>query len=66
MPLTKTEYVTGAEAKADTGELHAPDTAQPQNMQAFTCCFAMEYCHGEDHTIDKPEDYAFWREYVPE
>jgi hypothetical protein len=66
LPLTKTEYVTGAEAKSDTQELHAPDAAQPQNMQAFTCCFAMEHCPGEDHTIAKPEDYAFWRDYVPQ
>ena len=34
-------------------------------MQAFTCCFAMDYLRGEDHTIDKPRDYAFWRDYVP-
>lgn len=66
LPLTKTEYVTGAEAKAETNELHAPDTALPHNMQAFTCCFVMEFCPGEDHTIDKPEEYAFWRDYVPQ
>jgi hypothetical protein len=34
-------------------------------MQAFTCCFAMDYLHGEDHTIEQPHDYAFWRDYVP-
>lgn len=66
LPLAKTEYVTGAEAKFDTNELHAPDAAQPQNMQAFTCCFPMEYCPGEDHTIDKPDDYTYWRDYVPQ
>lgn len=65
LPLTGTEYVTGAEAQAETGEPHAPETAAPLNMQAFTCCFAMDYLAGEDHTIDKPEEYAFWREYVP-
>ena len=43
LPLTKTEYVTGAESQKETGELHAKPEAQPQNMQAFTCCFAMEY-----------------------
>jgi len=65
LPLTKTEYVTGAEAQKETGELHAPATAQPQNMQAFTCCFAMEYLAGEDHTIEQPREWAFWRDYVP-
>jgi hypothetical protein len=65
LPLTKTEYVTGAEAQKDTGEPHAKPEYQPQNMQAFTCCFAMEYIHGEDHTIEKPRDWEFWRDYVP-
>lgn len=66
LPLTKTEYVTGFEPKSETNELHAPDTAQPQNMQAFTVCFAMEYRDGEDHTIDRPADYGYWRDYVPQ
>ncbi|MFA6243834.1 MAG: FAD-dependent oxidoreductase, partial [Candidatus Hydrogenedentales bacterium] len=66
LPMTKTEYVVGAEAKSDTNELHATPEYQPKNMQAFTCCFAMEHIEGEDHTIDKPAEYAFWRGYVPE
>ena len=65
LPLTKTEYVTGAESQKETGEPHAKPTAEPQNMQAFTCCFAMEYLHGEDHTIETPREWAFWRDYVP-
>jgi hypothetical protein len=65
LPLTRTEYVTGFESRAETGELHAPERAQPLNMQAFTVCFAMDYIADEDHTIDKPAEYAFWREYVP-
>lgn len=65
LPMTKTEHVTGFESKEETGELHAPDVPQPENMQAFTCCFAMEYRENEDHTIDRPEEYGFWRDYVP-
>lgn len=65
LPLTRTEYVTGAEAQRDTGELHAKAEAQPYNMQAFTCCFAMDYLAGEDHTIEPPRDWKFWRDYVP-
>ena len=38
---------------------------QPGNQQAITCCFAVEYLDGEDHTIDRPAEYAFWRDYVP-
>ena len=65
LPLTGTEYVTGAESQRDTGEPHAPVEAAPHNLQAFTCCFAMDYLKGEDHTLDKPAEYAFWREFVP-
>jgi hypothetical protein len=35
-------------------------------MQAITWCFAMEYRDGEDHRIDKPENYGFWRDYKPQ
>lgn len=65
LPLTKTEYVTGFESKKQTGEPHAPEVAQPNNHQSFTVCFAMDYREGENHTIEKPADYAFWRDYVP-
>lgn len=65
LPMTKTEYVVGAEAQRVTGEPHAKPEAQPANQQSFTCCFAMDYLEGEDHTIERPRDYAFWREHVP-
>lgn len=66
LPLTRAEYVTGFESRRQTGEPHAPEQAQPANIQSFTVCFAMDYVAGEDHTIDKPEEYGFWRDYVPE
>lgn len=66
LPLTKTEYVTGAEAQSETGEPHAARTAQPQNMQAYTICFPLEYVGGEDHTIEKPREWEFWRDYTPQ
>lgn len=65
LPLTKTEFVTGAEAQSSTGEKHAPAVAQPANSQSFTYCFAMDYLPGEDHTIEKPPGYAQWRDDVP-
>ncbi len=65
LPMAGVEHVTGAESKKDMGELHAPDTARPDNMQAFTCCFPMEYCPGENHVGDPPRDYAYWKTYVP-
>ena len=65
LPLTKTEFVTGFESRRQTGEAHAPLEAQPNNIQAFTVCFAVDYLPGQDHTIEKPQDYDFWRDYVP-
>ena len=65
LPLAGVEYVTGFEAKTETGELHGAEKAQPANHQSFTCCFAMDYVPGADHTIDRPADYDFWRDYVP-
>ncbi|MDR3619144.1 MAG: FAD-dependent oxidoreductase [Paludisphaera borealis] len=66
LPLAGVEHVVGAESQAPTGEPHALETASPQTQQAFTCCFAVEYRDGEDHTIDRPAEYAFWRDYKPE
>jgi hypothetical protein len=65
LPLTRTEYVTGFESSKQTGEPHAPAEAQPANIQSCTWCFTMSHHPGEDHTIDKPAQYDFWREYVP-
>ncbi len=66
LPLTGTAYVTGAESRKDTGELHAPEVADPDNQQAFTLCFAMGYDPENNHVIDKPEKYDFWRSYIPD
>lgn len=64
LPLTGTEYVTGAESVRETGEPHAlPGEADPADMQAITHCFAVDYLEGENHTIGKPRDYDFWRQY---
>jgi hypothetical protein len=67
LPMTKTEYVSGAEAKADTGEPHAAERAQADNVQGFTWCFpvAFDPMDGADHTIDKPKQYDRWRDYAP-
>lgn len=64
LPLTGTEYVTGFESQADTGEPSAPAVAQPANMQAVSVCFALDHVDG-DHTIDRPGSYGFWRAYSP-
>jgi hypothetical protein len=65
LPLTQTEYVTGAEAKADTLEPHAQAIAKPDEVQSFTFCFAVEYCKGKNHTIKKPKDYERFKKTQP-
>lgn len=64
LPISGAEYVTGAESQKQTGEPHAVSgDPEPLNMQAITYCLAMEYLPGENHVIDKPEQYEFWRSY---
>jgi hypothetical protein len=65
LPLTGTEYVSGAESREDTGEPHAPAIADPLNMQAFSVCFAVDHLEGEDHTIERPAQYDKWRSFAP-
>ena len=66
LPLTRTEYVTGSDARAVTGEAHAGEKAEPANEQCVTFCFDMDYLEGEDHTIEKPPDYDEWKSFVPQ
>lgn len=65
LPITGTDYVIGAESRADTGEPQATDTPRPHETQGFTYCFAVEFCPGEDHTITPPPEYAYFREHQP-
>lgn len=68
LPMTGTEYVTGFESQAQTGEPSAPSLAQPQNMQAVSVCFAVDSIdpkiYGEQMG-ERPDDYDYWRTYAP-
>ncbi len=65
LPLTQTDYVTGAESKADTGEPNAQVTAKPEEVQSFSYCFAVEYCQGQHHCIKKPKNYEWFKQTQP-
>jgi hypothetical protein len=65
LPLSGTEYVIGSESIAETDEPHAGPVARPDNVQAVTHAFAVEYRPTEDHTIDRPEDYDHWKAACP-
>lgn len=65
LPLTGTEFVVGTESRNDTRELHAPLKADPDNHQAFTMCFAMDYLPDTNNINAKPAEYDYWRNLVP-
>ncbi len=66
LPLAGVEYVRGTESQADTDEPSAAREARPENVQAFSVCFAIDYCEGENHRITRPERYDFWRDFMPD
>lgn len=62
LELGQVESVIGAESKAQTGEPLAGDVADPREQMVFTHVFALDYHPGEEHVIDKPKDYDFWKQ----
>ncbi|WP_144765835.1 FAD-dependent oxidoreductase [Curtobacterium sp. 9128] len=66
LPLAGVEHVVGAESRDEHDEPHAPEVADPANQQGITFCFAVSHHDGEDHTIQRPEMYDFWRSYQPD
>ena len=62
LELAGVEHVVGAESQDETGEPHAlPGAPNPVDQQAVSWCFPLDYIPGENHTIERPEDYDFWR-----
>lgn len=64
LELAGIPHAVGAEARADTGELHAPERADPRDQQAITWCASLDHRPGESHVIAKPESYEYWRDTV--
>ena len=65
LPLAGAEHVTGAEAQELTNEPHAYPGGNERCQMAITWCFAIDYVDGDDHTIDRPEQYEFFRDHIP-
>jgi FAD dependent oxidoreductase len=64
LELAGVEHVIGAESQRDTGEPHAVEgDPRPLDQQAITWCFAIDHLDGEDHRIEKPAGYEFWKGY---
>jgi hypothetical protein len=67
LPMTGTEYITGAESQSQTGESHAvTGESQPNNIQGITHVVAVGWDPKEKHLIRKPSRYDMWREYQPD
>lgn len=63
LPIVGADYSIGAESKNETRELHALNEGNPQDIQSITHVFALEYAKGENNTIEKPDQYDYWRNY---
>ena len=59
--LSKTEYTIGAESIEETLEPHAKLKADRDDNQPITWVAAVSYHEGEDHTIEKPQMYDYFR-----
>jgi hypothetical protein len=64
LDLGQVEHTIGAESRGQTAEPHAlAGVADPRDQQAITWGAALDYRPGEDYTIARPADYAFWKGY---
>lgn len=63
LPITKTDYVTGAESYKEYNEPHAPLEAAPHDMQPITWVAAMAYEEGGHNRIAKPPMYDLFKSF---
>lgn len=62
LPLADVPYSSGAESRSETGEPHAPEHANPENVQDFVYPFVIEFRPGETHVIEKPAHYESFKQ----
>lgn len=59
--LSKTDYTIGAESKSETNEPHAKEVADRSDNQPVTWVAAVSYHEGENHVMEKPAMYDYFR-----
>lgn len=64
LPLTNTNYVTGAESFDETNEPHAPKVGDAQDMQPITWTAAVGFNKENKIIMEKPELYDYFKSYV--
>ncbi|WP_025683128.1 FAD-dependent oxidoreductase [Paenibacillus maysiensis] len=65
LPMAGVEHTSGAESRDDTGEPHALEYADPMDMQSITHVAAVDYIPHGSFIIERPQQYDFWRNYIP-
>lgn len=66
LTLGNVDHVIGAESRAEYGELHAPNGADPLDQQAITWCCALEWAPGHTDLVDRPALYDRFATAVPD
>lgn len=61
LPIVGAQYRTGAESQEETEEPHAPQTADPEDMQPCTWVAAVELCKEEPEDMERPAMYDLFR-----
>jgi hypothetical protein len=57
LPLGNVDYTTGSDSRSVTGEPHAPEKGDPDNVQDFTYPFVVELSREKHSPIAKPALY---------
>jgi hypothetical protein len=57
LPLSGLAYSTGSDSRAVTGEPHAPEFGDADNVQDFVYPFVVDFKTGTDNSIVKPTDF---------
>lgn len=65
LPLSGAPFRTGAEARSEFDEPHAPEHADPNDVQGLSWCFVVDYDPHGEHVIETPKQWERWRDYDP-
>lgn len=65
LPRSGARWVTGAEARADTGEAFAPSEAAPTRTQAITVCAALRRDRTAGPIVPRTAGYERWKRTQP-
>ncbi len=55
--LANIPYRLGSDSRQETGEIHAPEIGDKENVQDFVYPFVVDFKPGTNNTIEKPENF---------